>query len=58
LFDLISTVVSGKELFVSLNPLQSYRAMQAHASQFVWYRKLFVVFSRYSFFNTIVQEAF
>jgi len=25
--------------------------MQAHASQFVWYRRLFVLFSRYSFVN-------
>jgi len=28
------------------------KAMQLHLSQFVWFRKLFVFFSRYSFINT------
>jgi hypothetical protein len=29
------------------------RAMRAHASQFVWFRRLFVTFSRYVFVNTL-----
>ena len=33
----------------------SYTAMQAHQSQFVWFRRLFVVFSRYTFINTLVR---
>ncbi|RLN98676.1 hypothetical protein BBJ28_00017541 [Nothophytophthora sp. Chile5] len=33
-------------------PLWNYRAMALHRSQFVWYRRLFVVFSRYTFINT------
>jgi N-acetylglucosaminylphosphatidylinositol deacetylase len=37
---------------VSAAPLISYRAMQAHHSQFVWFRHLFVIFSRYTFMNT------
>lgn len=28
-------------------------AMTAHASQFVWFRRLFVAFSRYTFVNTL-----
>lgn len=30
-----------------------WRAMQGHASQFVWFRRLFVLFSRYGFVNTL-----
>jgi len=33
----------------------SYRAMKAHSSQFVWYRKLFVLFSAYSFVNSYTR---
>ena len=33
-------------------PLWNYNAMALHQSQFVWYRRLFVVFSRYTFINT------
>ncbi|KAF1336678.1 N-acetylglucosaminyl phosphatidylinositol de-n-acetylase, partial [Globisporangium splendens] len=33
-------------------PWWNYHAMALHASQFVWYRRLFVVFSRYTFVNT------
>ena len=39
----------------SFSPLFSYRAMQAHASQFVWFRHLFVWFSSYSFVNILEQ---
>ncbi|CAM9996538.1 unnamed protein product, partial [Hapterophycus canaliculatus] len=30
----------------------AWAAMAAHRSQFVWYRRLFVVFSRYAYVNT------
>ncbi|CAI5732130.1 unnamed protein product [Hyaloperonospora brassicae] len=33
-------------------PWWNYNAMALHQSQFVWYRRLFVVFSRYTFVNT------
>lgn len=46
-------------LLVDPSPLgamrRSYAAMQAHASQFVWFRRLFVIFSRYTFLNTLVR---
>jgi len=38
--------------FFAFEPLRVYRAMQAHASQLVWFRKLFIVFSRYTCVNT------
>jgi len=38
--------------FFRLNPLPVWRAMAAHASQFVWYRRLFILFSRYTYVNT------
>ncbi|RYG44473.1 hypothetical protein EON67_11720, partial [archaeon] len=31
----------------------SHGAMKAHASQYVWFRKLFVFFSRYAWINTL-----
>ena len=34
-------------------PWLCYRAMVAHWSQFVWYRRLFVIFSRYTYVNTL-----
>ena len=48
------SVGASARLFVSLEPGLNYRAMQAHFSQFVWYRRLFVLFSRYTFINTLV----
>lgn len=35
-------------------PWWNYAAMALHRSQFVWYRRLFVAFSRYTFVNTFV----
>eukprot|EP01137_Pigoraptor_chileana_P000708 Opistho-2@37306 len=32
---------------------RAVRAMRAHASQFVWYRRLYVLFSRYMWVNTL-----
>jgi N-acetylglucosaminylphosphatidylinositol deacetylase len=32
----------------------SHRAMQAHHSQYVWFRRLYVPFSRYSYINTLL----
>ena len=33
-------------------PKWNYNAMALHQSQFVWYRSLFVIFSRYTFIYT------
>ncbi|CAM9672437.1 unnamed protein product [Discosporangium mesarthrocarpum] len=43
-------------LFVNLDPRVAWAAMAAHRSQFVWYRRLFVVFSRYAYINTLVLK--
>lgn len=49
-----SYMVPGAMLTVNANPLVVHRAMVAHWSQYVWFRRLFVVFSRYSTLNTLV----
>lgn len=36
-----------------LEPTLNWRAMRTHASQFVWYRRLFVVFSCYTYVNCL-----
>ncbi|KAL8010704.1 putative deacetylase LmbE-like domain superfamily [Plasmopara halstedii] len=42
-----------KQHFVFVfRPRWNYNAMALHRSQFVWYRRLFVIFSRYTFINT------
>ena len=38
---------------VHSGPQLGWRAMQAHHSQFVWWRRLYVVFSRYMYLNTL-----
>ncbi|KAJ0693278.1 putative N-acetylglucosaminylphosphatidylinositol deacetylase [Helianthus annuus] len=35
------------------NPRRSYAAMSQHSSQWVWFRKLFVSFSSYTYVNTL-----
>lgn len=39
--------------YMMINPILVWKAMKAHSSQFVWYRRLFVIFSRYSYVNDI-----
>uniref|UniRef100_A0AAV1UXZ9 N-acetylglucosaminylphosphatidylinositol deacetylase n=1 Tax=Peronospora matthiolae TaxID=2874970 RepID=A0AAV1UXZ9_9STRA len=41
-----------RQVVVVCRPWWNYKAMALHRSQFVWYRRLFVVFSRYTFVNT------
>jgi N-acetylglucosaminylphosphatidylinositol deacetylase len=50
---LISYFCSSLLQYTWLDLRLNYRAMQAHASQFVWYRRLFIAFARYSFVNTL-----
>ena len=38
----------------NLDILVIYNAMKCHKSQFVWYRRLFIFFSVYSYFNLLV----
>lgn len=52
---LVSTSLPGSSYlrFVFFcKPWWNYQAMALHHSQFVWYRRLFVIFSRYTFVNT------
>lgn len=43
--------------FVSLpsEVIRSWQAMSAHQSQMVWFRKLYIVFSRYMYVNTLTE---
>ncbi|XP_052768896.1 N-acetylglucosaminyl-phosphatidylinositol de-N-acetylase-like [Mya arenaria] len=38
-----------------MDVLKSWRAMAAHNSQFVWFRKLYIIFSRYMYVNTLCE---
>lgn len=52
--DLPLALATGSPVLVASTALPaSFCAMAAHASQFVWYRRLFIVFSRYTFVNTL-----
>ena len=43
-----------KQILYRLNdPLLNWKAMKTHQSQFVWYRRLFVVFSCYTYYNIL-----
>ncbi|XP_058219094.1 uncharacterized protein LOC131329750 isoform X2 [Rhododendron vialii] len=49
------TMYQNGELHCLLNerPNRSYNAMAQHRSQWIWFRKLFVVFSSYTYVNTL-----
>jgi len=50
----IECMMDSRRVFVpSPSPLEVLRAVRLHKSQFVWYRKLFVAFSRYTYMNTL-----
>ncbi|XP_039134683.1 N-acetylglucosaminyl-phosphatidylinositol de-N-acetylase-like isoform X2 [Dioscorea cayenensis subsp. rotundata] len=50
----------GSRIYCLLNkcPSRSYLAMAEHSSQWVWLRKLFVVFSSYTYINTLRKVNF
>lgn len=50
----IATETTHNLSFRIFHPRLIRRAMSAHQSQFVWYRKLFILFSRYSYVNDII----
>uniref|UniRef100_A0A0D3DU43 N-acetylglucosaminylphosphatidylinositol deacetylase n=1 Tax=Brassica oleracea var. oleracea TaxID=109376 RepID=A0A0D3DU43_BRAOL len=43
----------SKVIIINEQPLKSYDAMAQHLSQWVWFRKLFVSFSSYTYTNTL-----
>ena len=50
----LESLIDSRRVFVpSASPVEVIKAVRLHASQFVWYRKLFVVFSRYTYMNTL-----
>ena len=49
--DIIFSSRSSNAIF-NYSPFLAWKAMSIHHSQFVWYRKLFVVFSRFAYLNT------
>lgn len=42
-------------IMTSFDPLNAWRVMATHTSQFVWYRRLSVLFSRYTYVNTLSE---
>jgi hypothetical protein len=42
--------------FLSRNLNLAWRALACHKSQFVWYRMLSILFSRYTYINVLVEE--
>ncbi|CAD8173305.1 unnamed protein product [Paramecium octaurelia] len=55
ILDFFVSSILNDNLMVNLNIFKAWRSMQIRHSQFVWYRKLFVVFSRYSYINTLIK---
>ncbi|CAD8081211.1 unnamed protein product [Paramecium sonneborni] len=55
ILDFFVSSILNDNLMVNLNILKAWKSMQIHNSQFVWYRKMFVVFSRYAYINTLIK---
>ena len=51
----VAAVPRRRVCFCSLRPWRCHQAMRAHASQYVWYRRLYVAFSRYVFVNVLLE---
>lgn len=49
----IYTVMPDTLNYFCLTPLNAFSALSVHKSQFVWFRKLFSIFSRYAYLNTL-----
>lgn len=48
-----SGMSKGDLVFFNLNPNVAYNAMKQHRSQFVWFRRLYMMFSRFVYVNTL-----
>ena len=53
--DVPLSVLTSEYAVVNFNLIRVLRGMAAHKSQNVWYRILFVLFSRYTYVNTFVK---
>ena len=49
----VGHLLDGRCCFVSAEPWRCHAAMRCHASQYVWFRRLYVLTSRYVFCNTL-----
>ena len=49
----VGQLLEGRCCFVSAEPWRCHAAMRCHASQYVWFRRLYVLTSRYVFCNTL-----
>jgi len=58
LFDLLLSLALSEVVFVNCNKSLVFETMYLHYSQFVWYRFLFVLFSRYSYINTFSKISY
>ena len=54
----LSLIFTKNEVFCDYSPVDNWRTMSLHTSQFVWYRKLFVLFSSYSYCNIWIRNSF
>lgn len=52
-FGVLTTSATTRLQFVNANPITAHRAMAAHYSQYVWYRKLFLLFFRGVWINSL-----
>lgn len=43
------------EVFGSFTPAENWSTMSAHCSQWIWYRKLFVLFSSHQYYNELSE---
>lgn len=55
--DVLWSFITRRLIFVSglRTVLKNQKAMAAHKSQYVWYRKLYIIFSRYMVINTLTK---
>lgn len=48
----VLNIIRSPNVCISLNPTKIYLAMLQHRSQLIWFRYLYIIFSRYIFINT------
>lgn len=56
-FSLLLAPGHGCARLLTPSPLLAARALRQHASQWVWFRALFIVFARCAYVNTLVRVA-
>lgn len=49
----VKTNPKSSLLFANPSPIKTHESMVAHHSQYVWFRKLYILFSQYVFWNEL-----